>query len=184
MSLRLSHIYWLIFPEDKELSLWVHTADADVTMLSRLTLTYLWRALGVPLPGKFEAFTTLGSTLVSNKSRKGWRMSETEMSEQAQRLKVVAEDEAHKAPTSVKEDTSDEEDADRDRDDWVSEDEGDWDKEEEEEEDCEEDEDKNEWAAEVEAERDSEVEGEQLSDEEKDDCSGTEDERDSKAGGK
>jgi hypothetical protein len=95
-SLRLSHLYWLVFPEDRRLTLRAHEADVDVIMAIRLTLTYLWRALDIPLPVKINTYFSS----VSERGRSGWRMSEAEMSKVVQRLKELRE-------ASVNEDTDD-----------------------------------------------------------------------------
>lgn len=96
MSLRLSHLYWLVFPEDRRLTLRAHEADVDVIMATRLTLTYLWRALDIPLPGKINTYFSS----VSERGRSGWRMSGAEISKVVQRLKELRE-------ASVNEDTDD-----------------------------------------------------------------------------
>jgi hypothetical protein len=56
-------------------------------MATRLTLTYLWRALDIPLPGKINTYFSS----VSERGRSGWRMSEAEMSKVVQRLKELRE---------------------------------------------------------------------------------------------
>lgn len=56
LPLRLSALYWAIFPEDRNTVLRAHSPDADVVMTIRLIQTYFSRALGWPTPGKMENY--------------------------------------------------------------------------------------------------------------------------------
>jgi hypothetical protein len=65
-------------------------------MAIRLTLTYLRRALNVPLPGKIEVHFSS----CSKRGRSGWHMSEAESAEMLQCLKEVKVADVHKIQTT------------------------------------------------------------------------------------
>jgi hypothetical protein len=61
MPLFLAHLYWSLFPEDRNFCLKAHQADVDVIMTIRVTRAYVTRSIGLPLPGKIDYyFSQLG----------------------------------------------------------------------------------------------------------------------------
>lgn len=56
MPLKLSCLYWTLFPEDRDLTLRTHQADADVIMTIRIIRTFFARCLGFPIPGKIDDY--------------------------------------------------------------------------------------------------------------------------------
>jgi hypothetical protein len=54
MPLSLAHLYWSLFHVDRSFCLKAHQADVDVIMTIRVTLAYVARCLGLPLPGKIN----------------------------------------------------------------------------------------------------------------------------------
>jgi hypothetical protein len=91
LSLRLSHLYWVVFPEDRRVTLRAHKAEVDVIMAIRLILTYLRRALNITLPGKIDG----NFSLASKGGEGGWHMGDEEASEILKRLKEVTADGVH-----------------------------------------------------------------------------------------
>lgn len=56
MPLNLSCLHWALFPEDRELTLRAHQADADDIMTIRIIRAFFARCLGLPTPGKIDDY--------------------------------------------------------------------------------------------------------------------------------
>lgn len=82
LSLRLSHLYWVVFPEDKAFALRAHDAGVDVIMAYRLVFTYLRKVLDLPLPGKLDSF--FSATAKARQS--DWQLRDKDLDELLARL--------------------------------------------------------------------------------------------------
>jgi hypothetical protein len=91
MNLRLSAIFWAVFPESRDLVVRAHSADIDVLMTIRLMKAYFARCQGDPIPGKIESYF---------KREKDWKTTISQ-------LEVTADDEAEDEILQADEDEPD-----------------------------------------------------------------------------
>jgi hypothetical protein len=91
MNLRLSAIFWAVFPESRDLVARAHSADIDVLMTIRLIKAYFARCQGDPIPRKIESYF---------KRENDWKMTISQ-------LEVTADDEAEDEILQADEDERD-----------------------------------------------------------------------------